>query len=483
MEMKRCMLGAAGALYLFLGPVASAAPYADGARVTIFGDSLTHHAYYTTPIQAFYYTRYPGRDVRIWDCGIGGASTPEAKYALEIDVKAKRPTDIVFQFGQNDSCAGGCRTNAAPAIVDCTKRAFGNFTKNTRDLRDLVRKEIPGAKLAWSSVIPHDGDLHFKGKPFIPCVGLEEHEARFAEFMRGFCQTNGDHFINYYYESLAYNKKLKEKDVFASLFPDWTHPKEAGGLFMARIFLKSQGADAVVSDIALDAAGAKAVRAANAEVRGLTRTADGGLAFVAEEKALPFPVLEKAREVADDIGFDDEMNREMLTVGGLAAGDWTLKIDGRRALTRTAGEWAKGVNLARCAETPMMAQARKVLELVQKRADVERDVRKMFVVRMVAFRILICDANFKFTYEDFSDERFPMAFERGYLRKRKVESYDWDKYYVENWKNRGKMEKRIEDLHLEIRKANRPVAHRYELVREGAAPALASLAESVFHDN
>ena len=465
MKQMKTMVSAV-ALATVASAMAAPAPYADGARVTIFGDSLTHHAYYTTPIQAFYYTRYPDRDVRIWDCGIGGASTPEAKYALEIDVKAKRPTEIVFQFGQNDSCAYGCRTNATPDLVAGKDRALGKFMKNTQDLRDLVRREIPAATLAWSSVLPHDGDLHFKDKPFVPCVGLEEHEARFAEFMRGFCETNGDRFVNYYYDALAYNKKLKVvKDDYTSLFPDWTHPHEAGGVFMARLFLKAQGAHPDVSDIALDAAGASVVRAANAEVRELTRTADGGLAFVAEEKALPFPVHEKAREVADDIGFDDELNRELLTVGGLAAGDWTLKIDGQAALTRTADEWAKGVNLATCAETPMMAQARKVLELVQKRAEKEKDVRKMFVIRMVAFRILIIDRNYKLDYKDFADERIPMAFECGYVRKRELPSYDWDKYYVENWKNREKFETEIENLHLAIRKINKPVAHRFELVR------------------
>lgn len=460
--------GALCAVVLTLCSAAGAAPFADGARVVFYGDSLTHHGYYLTPIQTFYYTRYPDRDIRIWNGGVGGASTPEAKYTLALDVLPKRPTDIVFQLGQNDVCAGGYKTNAAPALYACATNAFRSFTANTRELRELVSGLLPDAKLAWSSVVPHDADLHFRDRPFVPCVGLEEAESRFAEFVRDFSKEAGGLFIDYYHPSLAYNRKLKDKDVYASLFPDWTHPREAGGIFMTRIFLQAQDADAVVSDVAVSAAEGKAVRTANAEVRELKRTPDGGISFVSQEKALPFPVLGKAREVADDIGFDDDLNREMLTVTGLAEGTWTLKIDGRKTLTRSAADWAKGVNLAKCWETPMLLQARKVLELVQKRAAVEKKVRDMFVARLVALRILSYEC--KFTFDDFADDRFTRSFVRGYLYANgpKKDMYGYYKGYFDNWKNRERMEKEIESLHLEIRKANRPAPHRYELAREHA---------------
>jgi hypothetical protein len=63
-----------------------------------------------------------------------------------------------------------------------------------------------------------------------------------------------------------------------------------------------------------------------------------------------------------------ELDSETLKVTGLAAENYTLKIDGNMVGTFIKAQLAQGINLARY-DTPMMEQADKVLTMVWHRVD------------------------------------------------------------------------------------------------------------------
>ena len=122
--------------------------------------------------------------------------------------------------------------------------------------------------------------------------------------------------------------------------------------------------------MAIDGRGGTVAAAVNAAVTGVERSG-GTLRWTATENALPLPLnpgnataalLEKLT------GIEEELNREQLTVTGLAAGLYTLSIDGKPLGHFTASDLAAGINLALYG-TPMRHQADEVSWLVRDRDE------------------------------------------------------------------------------------------------------------------
>ena len=444
--------------------LANGAPFRDGERAALYGDSVTHHGYYVKPLQDFYYTRFPEADIHIWNCGVGGETAGEAIRRFEVDIASRQPTFVSVLFGQNDVGVVGYQTNAPDWAVSQRTNAVKNFSANMRIIQGLLRERLPHAQVTWCTLVPWDDELKFK-KPRGPITGVTAGERPLCDFVTALQREAGGGYIDFYAPMLAYNRKLHAQDPYTSLSPDTIHPREPGGLFMTQLFLRSQGVDGCVSDVVLDAAAGKATRVQNADVANCARTLAGGLIFLLKEKALPFPVEPAAKELAADVGFDAEFNRETLAVTGLAEGRWTLRIDGtNNVLTASAAAWAKGVNLALCEATPMMAQARRVAALNAEKCAKEKAVRDMWVARCVAFRRMQWEVGLKMA--DYADDSWATAFIHGFLNACGKEPHkDRALYanYAKNWRSRDRMEREIEELHRRIRQINRPSAHTFEL--------------------
>ena len=449
---------------------ANAYTFRDGERAAIFGDSVTHHGYWVKPLQDFYYTRYPDRDIRIWNCGVGGETSVEATRRVEADLVWRKPTFVNICFGMNDVGVVGYQTNAPSWAIDQRTNAPKNFEAGLRKLHELLKEKTPGARLCWCTLVPWDDELQFR-EPRGPITGVTEGERPLSDFVTAFHKEVGGDYVDFYGPMLAYNRNLHKTDPYSSLSPDTIHPKEPGGLFMMRLFIAAQGADGVVSDIAVDASSAQAVRTANAAVSEVRKTSAGGVAFRVLEKALPYPVDPAARAIADEIGFDGEFNRELLCVTGLKSGEWILRIDGKDAVTNSAKAWADGVNLATAEGTPMMAQARAVAAKNTEKMAKEKEIRSLWVARCVAFRRMNWDV--KFTDADFADDRFPRVYISAYLAactkcgkkglpdQRMYESFKLD------WLSVPTREAEIEKLHKSVRGLCAPAEHCFELVPGG----------------
>lgn len=451
----------------------TAAPFGDGERVCFFGDSVTHWSYYTHPVNVFYYTRYPESDIRIWNCGTGGATAGESMIAVEGDVLARKPTHVVILFGMNDCGMTWYLPAASKWMREHRGDLLKNFAKNLPALYEKVHVGAPEASFTFCTLVPWDDALKFKGKEDeVGPVGVTAAEVGFCDVVRALHAKVGGGLVDYYTPMLAWNVGHQKTDPYASLSPDRIHPREPGGLFMAATFLRAQSGHRCVCDVAVDAVAAKAVRSENATVGGLKRTDKGGVSFTLLEKSLPYPVDKKALAMADEIGFWDEFNRENLAVTGLADGNWTLVIDGSNAvLTASAAEWAKGVNLAKCA-TPMMKQAELVRSRVCWRNGKELGLRDLWVDRNVLWRRLqqINAASKKkiYTPADVDDERVYKAFAKGYAEAYKGDKGDKASFVrmSKGWANRFTVMDEIEADHRMIRTLNRPKPHAFELKPE-----------------
>jgi hypothetical protein len=150
----------------------------------------------------------------------------------------------------------------------------------------------------------------------------------------------------------AQNATLSQK-----IIPDRVHPGPSGHLIMAQALLKAWNAPALVSDVAIDAQSRSAGRSENAEVTSIDNS--NGLRWQERERALPMPIDWKDETVALAVHSSDfvaALDQEKLRVSSLAAGSYTLKIDGEAVETFSADQLARGINLAEYA-TPMSRQA------------------------------------------------------------------------------------------------------------------------------
>ena len=80
-------------------------------RVVFIGDSITHAGLYHTYIQTFYATRFPDRNIIIYNLGISGdtakggyqRTSGNNDYLWESDVFSYNPTAAIIMLGMNDA--------------------------------------------------------------------------------------------------------------------------------------------------------------------------------------------------------------------------------------------------------------------------------------------------------------------------------------------------------------------------------------------
>ncbi len=146
---------------------------------------------------------------------------------------------------------------------------------------------------------------------------------------------------------------------------------------MAATILKAWHAPALVSSVTVDAHEAKAASVQNASVTDVKREKKTGtLQWTEIENALPLPLPLSATAPVTDLaleagGLEAALDQEMLTVTGLAAGDYALTIDDQPIANFTADALQHGVNLARMA-TPMLRQSQTLAWETEHRNELER---------------------------------------------------------------------------------------------------------------
>ena len=92
--------------------------------------------------------------------------------------------------------------------------------------------------------------------------------------------------------------------------------------------------------------------------------------FDAFEKSLPLVVPDAAKPALDLIPFMSELNRETLTVAGLAKGQYALKIDADEVGDFSAAQLATGIDLAGNPKTPQYQQSAEATKISADRTKV-----------------------------------------------------------------------------------------------------------------
>jgi len=258
------------------------------------------------------------------------------------------PTVMTIMLGMNDG-----RYRAYDQAF------FDEFATGFKHIVEVAKRQAPGIRITAIIPSPYDDVT----RPPLFEGGYNAVLVRYGEFLRQLAQEQNLSIADLNTDVVAALRKANAADAAsaAKLLPDRVHPGAAVHLLMAEALLKSWNAPAVVSDVELDAGRKEPVHQRNAHVSALT-AANKGLSWTQTDDALPMPVDARDALLALAVRSSDvteALNQQPLKVRGLAAGHYTLKIDGETAGSFTAEQLSGGVNLA-VLPTPMARQAMQV---------------------------------------------------------------------------------------------------------------------------
>lgn len=327
----------------------------DGDRVVFYGDSITEQHLYTADVEEYTLTRFPTRKIEFWNGGVGGDRvsggwTGPIDLRLHNDIFAFHPTVVTIMLGMND---GGVRPY--------NQQIFESFSRGYRYLVDQIIANNPKMRLTLIQSSPYDDVTR---EPSFP-GGYNGVLLKYGEFVGELAREKHALVVDFNHPVVDVLTRTKSSDAaLSTLFMlDRVHPGAAIHWVMAESLLKAWNAPSVVTRVRLNGESAAVLEQTNTAVSGLHRVGHG-LEWSQADRALPLPLPSGALDpvwdsMVHNSDFIDSLDHEDVEISGLAPGNYELRIDGMRAGSFRAEEFASGINLAQL-ETPMLQQARTV---------------------------------------------------------------------------------------------------------------------------
>ncbi|HEY4300228.1 MAG TPA: SGNH/GDSL hydrolase family protein [Candidatus Didemnitutus sp.] len=328
----------------------------DGDRVVFYGDSITEQQLYTTFVETFVVTRFPKLKVEFINSGVGGDRVTGG-WAGPIDVRLPRdvlthaPTVVTIMLAMNDA---GYRP--------FEQALFDTYRKGYEHILATLQAGLPAARLTLIQTSPFDDVTSEPNFPGGYNAVLLRYNAAVAEM----AQEHGLQLVDFNAPVVAALEKAKAEDpkLAKQAIGDRVHPGEAAHLVMALALLDGWKAPRVVTEVELDAATGRVVKADGATITDVR--AAGGLSWTEVDRALPLPLKfdDALTALIVRAGGVMAFDQETLRVAGGSAPAYRLTIDGRAIGTFERAELEKGINLA-ARGTPMTEQAAAVHELTK----------------------------------------------------------------------------------------------------------------------
>ena len=365
--------------------------FANGARIAWLGDSITQAALYTQFVETFAWSRYPRRRIAFFNCGTGGDRAADALARLTQDVIPHKPTHVFVCLGMND---GG--------FVRFDAKLYALFRRDYASLLDRLAKR----GLAATLIAPPPCDAVHPRRMLAQGVDTLELSrdyelvlARYSDWLRTEAKRRSLGFVDAFGRMSRDVERLRVANPAATLVPDRVHPGAVGSALMSLEVLRSLGQVAARCRISLRT-GSKPKGTSPGGGKDLGRerrspsliAAEGcsvdklrwrasSLEFAVQGHNLPWVLPVAARGVASLAPDYCESNACIVRIEGLPNADWTLRVDGVRLVTRTAKQWARGVDVGLLREHPDWRQGERLAIANQKRNGliriVVRDVWRM----------------------------------------------------------------------------------------------------------
>jgi lysophospholipase L1-like esterase len=340
-------------LLLAAAPLTAAEPadffFKPHDRVLFLGDSITEQYQYSSAIELYLTTRFPGWDCQFLNAGIGGDTATGGARRFASHVLAEKPTAITIDFGMNDGGYGK---------FDETKAA--NFLRNTEAM--LKAAEKAGVRVALIS--PNAVEVRNRASNAVYLETQKQFYAPLAELAAKYHVP----FVDQYAVTRRTLEKMAADNAPVKAFPDSVHTGPAGALLMAHTILVGLKAPAVVSDLTIDA-GSKEAKGQRCRA-AVGEAGSHGVTFERTDEALPLPVGPDWQPMLPYVNQLKDLNYYGLKVTGLGAGKYSLTIDGQDVGSYTAGDLAEGVNLGNVTKGPVYEQGQKVFAAINDKNDI-----------------------------------------------------------------------------------------------------------------
>ena len=430
------------------------APFQTGERVIFVGNSITEMGYYESYIWLYYMLHFPGRRITVYNGGIGGDRAKNILARFDDDVLSRKPTTICLTFGMNDT---GYFEFLAANADSTAKVRIDESAHYFAGIREKLKKYSPAKKILISSSL-YDETVK-NPKNYFPKKSLAMQQI--AAFQEKAASDEHWGFVDFLRPMTEITLREQKKDsTFTLTGSDRIHPGNAGHFVMAWLFLKQQGlAGKPVADVIIDAKAGKTELSTNCQISALS-AGRGELQFDYLANSLPYPkdsvprLWENPHRQTEALGvipFNEEMNREKLTVLGLGEGDYSITMDGRPIGKWNGVQLATGIDLASLTNTPEYDQAMSILWLNEERMALESKLRAYYWLQFECFP----EIGLQYADNDAASDSVNRIAVKNWAVASKKDNYRAARYAAvrEGW------QKEMETLVEEIYTVNRPRKH------------------------
>jgi lysophospholipase L1-like esterase len=317
----------------------------DRETIAFFGDSITEQNLYTAYLETFLLSRFPGKDLAVFNLGWGGDTASGGNKRFARDVAPVQPSLVFVNFGMND---GGYK-----AYDEATLR---NYLAAQGALADTIR--ATGARQVLFTPSPVDDVLRKDQGVYNDTL------SRMARDLGQLATERALPLIDLLHPMVEVQRRAKERDPGFTMIPDTVHPDAVGHLVIAYLAIRQIDAPRVVGEVVVDGT---TVEAPGATI-GKAGARDGGVEFDLTLPFLPFYVPKEARPALDLVPLQEETNRFRLKVKpGPGDDPLVLSVDGKTAGVFQRDELARGVDLALLDDAPWAVAGRTLWEAAQYR--------------------------------------------------------------------------------------------------------------------
>ena len=372
--MKRWLAGGCLLLVPLVGWTAETPDWylKDGQTIVFIGDSNTFADQYIQDIDAFLFTRFPGKSFRLINRGlpsetIAGTSEtthqpprPDVHTRFSRTVPPLHPDVLVACYGMND----GIYAAPNPKIFDRFKLGMQRLVRRTRDETK--------AALVLLTPPPFDPAPYQNRPPTDPpdwrrpVSNYDDTLAHFSNWLLSL-REGGPAVVDLHTPIGDHLKARRETDPDFILAGDGVHLDSTGHFLMAQTLLLAWHAPALAAEAVIDI---KSRRARTGDLSQLDIGSKGRLSCL-WSVGLPWPVDPRCDFKSVALARTHErLNQFRLTVLGCPELRYDLVVGPKRLATVTREQLATGVNLMDYPGFPNLRQSQEVLKLVQQRRQI-----------------------------------------------------------------------------------------------------------------
>lgn len=378
--------------------------------VGLTGASTVQAGWYTAFLYQYYATRYPDKKIVLLNKGSAGCTAWDIYKRLNWDIFNEDDPlgygacdEIAIMVGANDISYGmytdgKMAEDEYEAYYNGKDKYRNNPERLNNYLPDMTRKvdecfntykrvvdwcKKNNKRVTFTPMTLYDESDAFESTlSYGVCYGSNHALGMLSDRLEAYAEEEGIPFVDTWGLSNEYTNKIRENypDVTTVITgTDGLHHSSRGGYLIGYIIANEQEKDDTVASVTIDV-NAKTSETETATVSNLSVSANK-VSYTYLPQALPMYAKAPGYEFAEKYGVDitNTMNKEIIKVAGLEAGNYTIKMDGKAVAEVTADDLAEGVNIATSENNPGQIQSKALYDnYYERRRVAEADLRHIF---------------------------------------------------------------------------------------------------------